>query len=521
MRASHLLAAALLGAAVAAATPPALAQPDGTLRVRLSTDIRSTEPGVNRDGPTDGVVAHLVEGLVALAGDAGVQPMLAERVEVSADGRTYTFPLRRDVRFHNGAALSAEDVLAAWQRFMRRETNWRCRGDLDGGIARITAIEAPDAHTVVFRLENPSALFLSIMARPDCGSAGITHRDSINADGTWRAPVGTGPFRLGEWRRGQFVELTRFAEYAARPGAPDGLAGNRTSEVERVRFVIIPDEAAARAALLAGNIEVLPDARSRDLPDLRARPNLAIHSAPSFDLQVLLMQTRDPLLSDVRMRRAIAHAIDVPELVRAVTEGQSRASRSPIPVASRFFTPAMADVPARDLAAARRLAAEAGYRGQPIRILTTRRFEAFYEIAVLAQDMARDAGITLELEVLEWATQLDRYNRGDYQMMAFGFSARLDPSLSFEMFTGPKATQPRKAWDSPAAQALLDASMREADPARRIAEFEQLHRLLLDEVPIVALYSSVTHSVTPARVQGFRAWALDAPRAWGVRLTPR
>jgi len=510
------LTAIAAGVAVLLAAPPAFAQ-ETPLRIRLSTDIRSTDPGVNRDGPTDGVVAHLVEGLVAMAGDTSVKPMLAERIDISEDGLTYTFPLRQGVRFHNGAPLTADDVAFAWARHMKRETNWRCRGDLDGAITKITAIETPDTRSVVFRLEKPSALFLSVMARPDCGSGAIWHRDSLNADGTWRAPVATGPFRLGDWRRGQYIELTRNPDYPARPGEPDGLAGNRTAQVDRVRFMIIPDEAAARAALLAGNIDILPDARSRDVEDFRTR-GFTIHSAASFDLQVVLMQTRDPVFSDVRMRRAVALSLDVPELVRAVTEGGSRPSRSPIPVSSAFFTPAMASVPARDVAVARRLAADSGYRGQPIKLLTTRRFEAFYEIAVLVQDMAREAGINFELEVLEWATQLDRYTRGEYQAMAFGFSARLDPSLSFEMFTGPKATQPRKAWDNPEAQALLEASMREANPARRTAAFEQLHGLLMDQVPIIALYSSVSNSVVPRHVHGYRAWAMDSPRAWGVRV---
>jgi peptide/nickel transport system substrate-binding protein len=89
------------------------------------------------------------------------------------------------------------------------------------------------------------------------------------------------------------LELTRNPDYAALPGNPDGMTGNKAAAVERVRFVVIPDEAAARAALLAGNVDLLPDARTRDLPDLRAR-GLTISSSPSMDLQVLLMQTRDP-----------------------------------------------------------------------------------------------------------------------------------------------------------------------------------------------------------------------------------
>lgn len=516
MHVRRLLAAVIAASSITVVVPAAA---QDTLRIRLNADIRSTDPGVNRDANTDGIVWHLVEGLVALRADASIAPMLAERVDVSADGLTYTFPLRQGVRFHNGQPLTSADVAFAMQRYQRRETNWRCRGDLDSAVTRIVAVETPDDRTVVIRLEQPSALFLTMLARPDCGQTGIWHRDSLNPDGTWRAPIGTGPFRLGEWRRGQFVELTRFEHYAALPGATDGLAGNKTPLVERVRFTIIPDDAAARAALLAGNIDVLPDARSRDLPDLRQRQGLTVHSAASMDLQVVLMQTRDPLLQDVRLRRAIALAVDVPELVRAVTEGSSRPSRSPIPVTSSFHTPAMAGVPTRDVAAARRLVAEAGYRGEKLRIVTTRRYEAFYEIAVLVQDMLRDAGIESELEVLEWATQLDRYTRGDYQLMAFGFSARLDPSLSFEMFTGPKATQPRKAWDNPEIQAMLEQTMRETDGARRRATFEAMHGRLMEEVPILALYSSVTHSVTPRHVQGYAAWAVDAPRAWGVRIS--
>jgi peptide/nickel transport system substrate-binding protein len=86
------------------------------------------------------------------------------------------------------------------------------------------------------------------------------------------------------------------------------------------------------------------------------------------------------------------------------------------------------------------------------------------------------------------------------------------------MFTGPKATQPRKAWDNPEVQAMLEQTMRETDANRRRATFEAMHRRLLEEVPIVALYSSVTHGVTPRHVQGYGAWAVDAPRAWGVQL---
>jgi peptide/nickel transport system substrate-binding protein len=507
-----------IAAAVAALlSGPALAQ-DGTLRVRLNADIRSTDPGVNRDGNTDTVMMHLMEGLVGFREDTTVGPMLAERVEAAPDGLSYTFVLRPGLRFHNGAAVTTSDVTAAWQRYMRRETNWRCRTEFEGGVARITAIEAADERTVTFRIDRPSALFLTTMARPDCGAAGIWHRDSLNADGSWRAPVATGPFRIAEWRRGQHLDLTRFAEYAALPGERDGHVGNKAAAVERVRWQVIPDSAAAKAAILSGGIDIIPDASTGDLAEFRQRRDVTVTLTPTMGVVGLLLHPADPVLRDVRIRRAVALSLDMPALVQALTEGTSEYNPSPIPQGSAFHTAAQREGFARDLAGARRLLQEAGYRGQPLRMLTNSRYQSMADMAVLVQSMAAEAGLRVEFEMMDWATQLDRYTRGEHQMMAFAFSSRLDPSLSFEMFSGPRATQPRKLWDHPEVEALIRESMATSDRARRQAIFDELHRRFIAEVPMIALYNDTDVTVVRNRVQGFRGWAVGQPRLWGVRL---
>jgi peptide/nickel transport system substrate-binding protein len=512
--------AAFAALALASVTPPAHAQQD-TLRVRINADIRSTDPGVNRDGNTDTVMMHLFEGLVGFREDTSVGPMLADKIEAAPDGLSYRFTLRDGVTFHNGAPLTAEDVAFAWKRYLDPETKWRCQPDFTGkGVAKIAAIETPDPRTVVFRLEKPTALFLTYMARTDCAAAGIYHRSSLGADGKWSQPVATGPFKLGEWRRGQFVELARNDGYRPRTGDRDGHVGGKAPLVPKVRFVVIPDSSAAKAALLSGSIDLVADVSVNDMAELKARPEIALERAATMDLQVFLLQTRDPLLKDVRVRRALALALDLPEIVNAVTEGQSTASRSPIPPASPFRSAAMARVPARDVAQAKRLLAEAGYRGEPIKMLTNKRYDALFNMAVLAQAMAQEAGFKIDLEVLDWATQLDRYLKGDYQMMSFSYSARLDAALSFDMFSGPKDTQPRKVWDDPEAQNLLNEAMVISDRARRQAIFEDLHARLLDAVPLIALYSSTDVSAVRRGVQGYRGWAIGQPRLWGVSLRP-
>ncbi len=495
---------------------PALAAGD-MLRIRLNTDMRSTDPGMNRDENTDAVVMHLVEGLVAYREDASVGPMLAQSIEVSPDGLTYSFKLRSGVKFQNGAPLTADDVLFAWKRYMDPANNWRCLSEFDGrGLAKITGIAAPDPMTVVFTLDKPSALFLATMARTDCGEAGIYHRSSLDADGKWREPVGTGPFKLAEWKHGEYIDLVRYDDYAALPGKPDGLTGNKTALVPKLRFVIIPDSSAAKAALMAGAIDIYFRVANSDLPEYKATRDLVIQPSASMEVEGFLFQTRDPLLKDVRIRRAFELALDLPQLVDAASNGEAKPSLSIVPVPSAYYGQQQAALPKRDLAAARALLAEAGYKGQPIKMITNKRYEAMFDASVLAQAMAQEAGINLELEVLDWATELDRYTKGDYQAMSFGYSARLDPSLSFEMVSGDKDKQPRKVWDNPEGLALLAKSMQVAAKPERQTIFDQMEALFRADVPMVPIYSVVAISAVRSDVVGYQSWALGQPRGWGV-----
>ncbi|MCQ4161847.1 ABC transporter substrate-binding protein [Roseomonas sp. GC11] len=516
MKTGVLLAA--LAATALAALPARAQSPAPPLRASLNSDIRGTQPGGNRDFNTDTVLMHVVEGLVALDERASPVPLLAEAVEIAEDGLSYRFTLRQGVTFHNGAPLTSAEVLWSLRRYLDPATQWRCLPDLNGstGLARITALEAPDARTVVIRLEKPAALLLATLARPDCGGTGILHPDSVAADGNWKKPVGTGPYLLGEWRRGQYIELERFAGYAALPGPRNGFAGGKQALMPRLRFVVIPDSSAAKAALLAGNIDVMSDVAAAELQELRARPGIAVLAAPTMGMSGLLMQTRDPLLKDARIRRAIALSLDVPEMVAGIVGQDAPANPSPLPVASPYHDAAQARYPARDLAQARRLLAEAGYRGQPIRLVTTRRYPNVYDAALAAQGMAAEAGLRIELDVLDWATTLDRYSRGDYQMMSFIYSPRLDAALSYEMITGPKDTQPRKVWEEPQALALLQRAMSTTEAGERQRIFSALYSLFMQQVPMIVLFNQVDYAAVRQDVRGVQPWASGQLRLWNV-----
>ncbi|MBA3593783.1 MAG: ABC transporter substrate-binding protein [Polaromonas sp.] len=513
---------AALGLCLAAGTTLAQNGAAQTLRIQINSDIRSTEPGGNRDDNTDTVLMHVVEGLVALREDTSVGPMLASRVDTSADGLTYTFTLRDGVKFQNGALLTADDVVWSWQRYLTPTSGWRCLSEFDGkGMTKVLAVEAPNPKTVVFKLERASGLFLSMMARPDCGSAAVLHRSSVSADGQWKEPVGTGPYKVKEWKRGQYVELTRFDGYASRAESRDGLTGGKKAEIENLRFVVIPDSAAAKAALYSRGIDAFISPSPSDVIEMRGRSDLTIDSTPVMTMVALLIQTNDPVLKDVRIRRALALALDTPEIARTVTEGLSPVNNSVVPSASPYYSQVQATGYKRDLGAAKKLLAEAGYRGQPIRMLANKRYEALYSAAVLAQAMASEAGINIELEVLDWATQLDRYTKGQYQTMAFVYSSRVDPSLNYEMVSGAKASQPRKVWDSAFVKTRLAESMTSNDKTRRQALFDEIHRQMLQDTPMIVLFNASDTTAMRKNVTGFKGWATAKPRFWNVRLDAR
>ncbi|WP_231712193.1 ABC transporter substrate-binding protein [Vineibacter terrae] len=517
LRRPALAAAGIAAAATLAPLCAADAQ-NTTIRLRMKTDIRSTDPGTNRDGPTDGVVQHMVEGLVAFREDTSVGPLLAERYDVSADGKTYTFTLRPDVRFHNGAPLTADDVVWSWQRYLDAATQWRCRPEFTGGLAKLESIAKTDDHTVVFTFDRPSALIPATMARVDCGGSGSTHRDSVGPDGKWRDPIGTGPFKMGEWRRGQHVELVRFDQYASRDEARDGYTGGKKAAVDRIRFVVIPDAAAAKAALMSGASDIDPDIEPEDFAELKARPGLKFESATTMSMATVIFQTRDKVMQDVRIRRALALAIDTAEITDAVTAGTAKPNNSVIPISSPYYTKVQAGGYTRDLAAARKLLAEAGYGGQPIKLLANKRFKSSFDVAVLVQAAAQQVGLKIDIEVLDWATQLDRYTKGDFQIQSFPYSARLDPALSYEMVTGPKATQPRKVWDNPEVEAILRQSMQIADRGKRQVLFDTLHRRQIEELPLIMIYNEVQIAAMRTALNGYKAWPTGQPRLWGVTL---
>lgn len=503
-----IAALAVLGAGSAAAE---------TLKVQLSSDIRSSRPGVNRDALSDMVAMNVGEGLVAFGERGDIVPMLAESWTVSQDGTVYTFKLRPGRLFHDGTPVTAEAVKASWESLLAAP-EFNCTGFFDGSRgAAITGIAAPSPDTVVITLDKPEAMFLKYGAQSQCGGMAIMAASSFAADGSWDHPVGTGPFAFGTWKRGQSLELTRFAEYQPLEGEKDGFAGHKEALVDTVDLIVTPDRATAVAALRSGDLDVVPYLSTSEVSELKDDPAFTVKSAPHGGMITLLLQTADPVLSAPEMRMAIAKALDIPQLVDVATNGLGTPNASLVPVGSYYYDEVQAQGVAYAPGEVPALLKAAGYGGQEILIQTNRRNPINENVAVLAQAMLQMVGINAKIEVLEWATQLDKFRSGGFQMSAFNYSNRADPVLAYSAVVGSKEDRGSAIWDDPQAITLVEQVMQTPDGGERQALFDQLHALYLEQMPFIMLANNLDVSVSASYVQGYATWNGFA-RLWGVSV---
>lgn len=490
---------------------------NSAMLIPLSSDIRGTNPGVNRDANTDTIMLHVVEGLVGFREDGIPDLLLAKSLSVSPDGLRYIFQLRDDILFHNGRPLTSAEVVWSWKRYLDPATNWTCLSKFDGtDDTKIVDVRALNRSSVQFTLNRRSPLFLTEMADFSCGGGAILHPDSIGPKGDWREPISTGPYRITRWDRGSLIEMKAFDRYRPVASNAGGNIGGKIPYEKTLQWIVIRDASSRLAALDKGQVAVMTEVPAAELVRAKRIKGVHIKSAPMLGSYGILIQDHHRLLADPRIRAALSFAIDRSTLAKLVNEGTVGGNASMVPTSSPYASP----VPnLYNPERARQLLKQAGYKGEPIRLTTNRSYPAMYNQALVVQAMARQVGLNIEIEVLEWATQLSNWRAGNFELMSFGFSAKPDPSLSFEMIIGDRKNSPSKIWDDPQALALLKQSASVEDVEARRAIFRNLDALMLRDNPYIALFSPSDNNAVRDTVTGFRSWQFGRARFWGVRRT--
>ncbi|HRO13810.1 MAG TPA: ABC transporter substrate-binding protein [Paracoccus sp. (in: a-proteobacteria)] len=468
---NHLAIAAVL----ACLAGPALAQQD-SIRLGMVLEPPTLDPTGGAAAAIDEIVhANLFEGLTRFAPDGSIQPGLAESWEAKDGGRVHEFRLRTGVSFHDGAGFDAQDVVFSLDR-ARGEESTNAQKALFEDIESVEAV-APDLVRVT--LKGPDGNFPWKMA---WGDAVIV--DPASAAGNATNPVGTGPFRFSEWTQGDHVTLTRF----------DGYWGEKPA-LASATFRFIADPTAAFAAMMAGDVDAFPNYPAPEtLPQLQADPRFKVIVGTTEGETILSMNNANPPLDNVKVRAAIAHAIDRQAIIDGAMFGYGT------PIGSHFAPhhPDYVDLTAQsayDPERARALLAEAGVSVPKLRLALPPPPYARRGGEIVAAQL-RDVGIETEITNMEWAQWLESvFKGGDFDLTIVSHTEPLDIDIYGRQ-------DYYFHYDRPEFVALMQQLKATIDPTQRSALLVQAQEMLAADHPAAFLFQLAKTGVADARIEG-------------------
>jgi len=464
----------------------------GTLVVGLEANPTNLDPRLATGATAVRILPLLFNSLLRLDPAGRPTPELALSWETPSP-TVYVLRLRRDVRFHDGFELTAADVRYTYD-WMRDPKN---HSPNLGTLAVIAAIETPDPGTVRFVLKEPFASFLQSL------TLGIVPAHLGDTKEFVDAPVGSGPFRWGEWRPGERLVVLAFDDsWEGRP------------RLDRVVFRIVANETTRLLEARRGDIDLLwNNIPPYAAPLLREAPNLAVTTRPGITYQYLGFNLRDATLKDARVRRAIAHAVDRDRIVKALFFGLARPAATLLAPENWAHAGDVATF-RHDPALARRLLDEAGFPARP----DGSRFALSYktstdrqgiEMADLVSEDLAAVGIRVERRSFEWGTFYGDIKAGNFQLYSLRWVGITDPDTLHYIFHSasvPPAGANRGRYANTEVDRLLDASRRESDPGARRAALIAAQRLIAADCVYVSLWYPDDIFALARRFEGFEPY---------------
>ncbi len=469
--------------AVEDAAPAVETKPPQLLNFALPGNPDSLDPHKTSGTLTFQVCKSLYDTLAEPDADGKLVPALAESWEVSEDSLVWTFKLRSGVVFHNGDAFTSKDVLATMKRVR----------DEEGGSAHfsefsaIDKIDTPDDYTVIFTLSKPTAPFLSSLAS---GWGAILPASLIESDHDFdAAPVGTGPFKMVEWVRDSKIVLEKNSDY--------WMAGKPS--LDGVSMFIIPEASVQVQSLVANQVDVVFIVDNDDIPMLESSPDVKLEENLTALIMVMAMNCENPVLSDLRVRQAINHAIDKQQILD-IAYGGGETIDSFMDRSSPYYKEFNYYDYDPDKAMA--LLAEAGVGSDvEFEMFLPQNYALHVKAGEMYQEMLSKVGLNVKIQLVDWSTWISDVYRGhNFDFTVIGHTGKLDPHGTLSGYGAGKYV----SWyDDETAELLSEAETTIGYEARRPLYQEALEKMAR-EVPFVFLGSSYRTTGLRNNIEGFR-----------------
>ncbi|MBI5035625.1 MAG: peptide ABC transporter substrate-binding protein [Chloroflexi bacterium] len=507
-----------------APAPTRASAPSGKKVLRLpggnggGGDPPTLDPALAGDAESAVYVAEIFSGLVTLDQNLKVQPDIASKWEVSDDRMTYTFTLRKDVQFHDGRPVTAQDFKYSIERAANPATTSATAdtylGDIIGvkdklnrKAADVKGVQVVDDYTVKITIDQPKSYFLAKMTFP---AAYIVDKNNVERGGrTWTdKPNGTGPFKLQEYVRSQRLILVKNPNYY----------GDPKPQIEQVDFILgggsfmtmyeNGDLDSARVSIT--DIERVQDSSSP--------LNKELFVGPALSTQFIVMNTHKPPFDDAKVRQAFALAIDRQKVVEVVFQKMPLVANSILPPGMPGYTEP-SDKPKYDPAQAKQLLSQSKYAGKVPEITWTTvgaGGSAAQDIQAMTAMLKDNLGVNISIQQTDWATfigQLNDPSRNPYQIFDIGWIGDYaDPENFMNVLFRTGSTQNWAAYSNSDVDKLLDQAGLEKDTSARFKLYAQAEQKILSDAPVIPLTYERQYWLTKAYVKGMVYPPMIIPR---------
>lgn len=472
-----------LASVMALMCPLALANAS-EIRIGFANDPLTLDPANHRNRDTETIIRNLYDGLITRDGDMKVVPELVQSY-TRVSPTVYDFVIRRGVKFHDGSEMSTDDVKFTLDRLTVDGAMGGQTSPRKSLMGPVTKVEKLDADTIRVHLSEPWPILPAMLPNQQIVSKAFVEKNGDEALAT--LVNGTGPFKLVDWRKGDSIIMERFDDYYG--GSPDIEPVGKAC-VDRAIFKIIPENASRVAALLAGDVDIITELPAFSVSQIKGNPNTDVMTVNGTRSFFIAMNNQGPIFKDLKVRQAMAHAVDKKLIVDKLFNGTAALVDGILSPGAFGFNPDLISYE-YDVAKAKALLAEAGY---PDGIDVTLETEGAYKDtaeaigALMGKAGIRVAVMTGETSQLtsKWRTQ-GKPKTGDMLLTSWG-NGSLDP---YDIFVPTHRTDDRgnsAGYANPEIDRLLDEAGVETDAEKRAALYQQAEAIVSKELPYVYLW---------------------------------
>lgn len=470
------------------------------LKIALSVNPPTLDFQFTTATVTKQIGLHIYETLLTY--DKGYQavPMLAEGVNTSDDGMTFTFDLRKGIKFHNGKEMTAEDVVASLERW--NEISVVAKTSFN----TVTSITATSDYTVEIKSSTPSSVILPALASPR-QPAVIMPKEIVEEAGKEEVAsyIGTGPYKYVDWKQDQYVQLTRFDDYQALSTPPEGLAGKREAIIKDLYFYFVPNTASRIAGLESGNYDFVEDIPVDNSITLEKDPEINLHVGKPSRMNLMFFNHKEGVFTNKKVREAVNAALDLDAVMTVAAVDPKYFRVDPglmfedqkdwyVDVGSEKYNQ-------KDIDKAKRLLKEAGYNGEEVTILSSKGFDFLYKSSLLIAERMKEIGINVNLEVYDWPTLLDLRKDPEKWDIFYTYTG-LSAHPSEINYVDSRKNYPGWYHNSEINQ-LLDQLVVTPDQDEAKEIFREIQSLYLEDVPIVKLGDMHALAASRSNVKNF------------------